>query len=76
MTTAMRERTRPSANNMDAKQQPDGDPPYVLVAVALLWIGMAMDHYLPTLWLLVAETVMAGVVVAVLGVRWMRRLRR
>ena len=66
---------RPSVVHVTDRQD-GGEPPYVLVVCALLWIGMAMDRYLPTLWLLAVESAMTVVAVAVLGVRAVRRLRR
>jgi hypothetical protein len=44
------------------------DPPLILVACALLWIGMALDHYLPAFWVNIAMTCIAIVAVPVLVV--------
>jgi Flp pilus assembly protein TadB len=47
------------------------DPPLILVACALLWIGMALDHYLPAFWVNIAMTCIAVVAVPVLVVwKW------
>jgi hypothetical protein len=51
------------------------DPPLVLVACALLWIGMALDHYLPAFWVTVAMTCIAVVALPLLVVWKVRRAR-
>lgn len=66
-------RRRP-AGNADAA---DSDwPPTPLIACALLWIGMAMDHYLPDLWLNIIMAGMVAVVAVVAVTSIVRRIQR
>jgi hypothetical protein len=51
------------------------DPPLVLVACALLWMGLAIGVYLPAFWVNVAMTCIAVVAVPVFVVWKVRRAR-
>lgn len=51
-------------------------PPTPLIACALLWIGMAMDHYLPDLWLNIVMAGMVAVVAVVAVTSIVRRIQR
>jgi hypothetical protein len=51
----------------------EAQPPLVLVACALLWIGMAADRYLPQPWLNIAMTAIAVTAIAAKIHHWRRQ---